>query len=165
MKNDIKVILGIDPGLEKTGYGLIRIEGNREKLIEGGVVRSKRSESMEFRLVSIYKGISEIISEFKPSVIAIEEIFIHKSYPKTALIMGYVRGVILMSAGLNSIPVFNYPATTIKKFLTGSGRASKDQIQRMVKKRLNINNTLTPDDVSDAIAIALCHSSAVLNNI
>ena len=63
MKNDIKVILGIDPGLEKTGYGLIRIEGNREKLIEGGVVRSKRSESMEFRLVSIYKGISEIISE------------------------------------------------------------------------------------------------------
>ena len=95
----------------------------------------------------------------------IEEVFIHKSYPKTVLIMGYVRGVILMSAGLNSIPVFNYPATTIKKFLTGSGRASKDQIQRIVKKRLNINNTLTPDDVSDAIAIALCHSSAVLNNI
>ena len=164
MKYNNSLILGVDPGLEKTGYGLIKVDGNEEKLVEGGVVRSKVGIPVEDRLVSIFKGISEVIAEFKPSVVVIEELYIHKSHPKTALIMGYVRGVILMTAGLNSIPVVSYPATTIKKFLTGNGRASKQQVQKMIMKRLRINKVPSPDDVSDALATALCHACSVSIN-
>ena len=164
MKYDNSLILGVDPGLEKTGYGLVRVDGNEEKLIEGGVVRSKVGIPIEDRLVSIFKGISEIITEFKPSVVVIEELYIHKSYPKTSMIIGYVRGIILMTARLNSIPVVSYPATTIKKFLTGSGRASKQQVQKMIMKRLKINKAPSPDDVSDALATALCHACVMSIN-
>jgi len=165
MKHSNTLILGIDPGLEKTGYGLIKIDGNIEKVVEGGVVRSGANKPIESRLVSIYKGINEIIREFNPSTVAIEELYIHKSYPKTAVLMGYVRGVILLSAGLSSISVVNYSATAVKKFLTGNGRATKEQVQRMIMSRLNLNKVPTPNDVSDALAIALCHASVMLREI
>jgi len=164
MNYNSSLILGVDPGLEKTGYGLVSVDGNEEKLIEGGVVRSKIGIPIEDRLVSIFKGISEVITEFKPSVVVIEELYVHKSYPKTAMIIGYVRGIILMTARLNSISVVSYPATTIKKFLTGNGRASKQQVQKMIMKRLKINKVPSPDDVSDALATALCHADVMSIN-
>lgn len=153
------VILGVDPGLEKTGYGLVSILPGQEKLIEGGLIYSKTKDPIEKRLSVLYKGMDELIQEYSPSVIAIEEVYVHKAYPRTALVMGYVRGVYLMLSGLHDIPVAHYSATQIKKFLTGNGRASKEQVQRTIINRLQIVKTSYPNDVSDALAAALCHAS------
>ncbi len=161
MKPNELVILGIDPGLEKTGYGLISCCSGEEKLIEGGVIRTKVKSLIEERLAVLYKGMDELINDHSPSVISIEDVYVHKQYPKTALIIGYVRGVYLMLAGLHNIPVAHYSATRIKKFLTGNGRASKEQIQRTIMSRLKIAKTPHPNDVSDALAAALCHASFI----
>ncbi|MCK4965942.1 crossover junction endodeoxyribonuclease RuvC [bacterium] len=161
MKPNELVILGIDPGLEKTGYGLVSCCSGKEKLIEGGVIRTKIKSLLEERLAVLYKGMDELINDYGPSVIAIEDVYVHKKYPKTALIIGYVRGVYLMLAGLHNIPVAHYSATRIKKFLTGNGRASKEQIQRTIMSRLKIAKTPHPNDVSDALAAALCHASFI----
>ena len=161
MKPDELLILGIDPGLEKTGYGLISCRSGEEKLIEGGVIRTKVKSRLEERLAALYKGMDELISDFSPSVMAIEEVYVHRQYPKTALIIGYVRGVYLMLAGLHNIHVAPYSATRIKKSLTGNGRASKEQIQRTIMNRLQIEKTPHPNDVSDALAAALCHASFI----
>ena len=165
MKYNSLLILGVDPGLGKTGYGLVRTDGREERLVEGGIIQSKAKEPVEERLVAIYKGVDEIINEYKPSVIVIEELYVHKRYPKTAVIMGYVRGILLMIAGMYSIPVVSYSSTQIKKFLTGSGRASKQQVQRMVKERLRVSKVFSPDDVSDALAAALCHARVLSANV
>ena len=165
MKHDNFLILGIDPGLGKTGYGLIELDGYERKIIEGGIVKTKVKEPIEKRLFAIYKGINEVIDEYKPSVIVIEEIYVHKQYPRTAMIMGYVRGILLMVAGMNSIPVVGYSSTKIKKFLTGNGRASKQQVQRMVKEQLKIKKVSYSEDVSDALAAALCHANFISSNV
>jgi crossover junction endodeoxyribonuclease RuvC len=165
MKHDNFLILGIDPGLGKTGYGLIKLDGYEKKIIEGGIVKTKVKEPLEKRLFAIYKGINEIINEYKPSVIVIEEIYVHKQYPRIAMIMGYVRGILLMVAGMHSIPVVSYSSTRIKKFLTGSGRASKQQVQRMIKEQLKIKKVSYPEDVSDALAAALCHANVMSSNV
>lgn len=161
MKLDNSLILGIDPGLNRTGYGLIKLDGYGKKIIEGGVVKTKVKEPLEKRLFTIYEGINEIINEYQPSVVVIEEIYVHKQYPRTAMIMGYVRGIFLMLAGMHSIPVVSYSSTRIKKFLTGSGRASKQQVQRMIREQLKIKKVSYSEDVSDALAAALCHANVI----
>lgn len=165
MKYDNFLILGIDPGLGKTGYGLIKLDGYGKKIVEGGILKTKVKEPLEKRLFAIYKGINEVISEYKPSVVVIEEIYVHKQYPRTAMIMGYVRGILLMVAGMHSIPVMSYSSTKIKKFLTGNGRASKQQVQRMVKEHLKIKEVSYPEDVSDALAAALCHANVISSKV
>ncbi|MEZ6093772.1 MAG: crossover junction endodeoxyribonuclease RuvC [Pirellulaceae bacterium] len=151
------VILGIDPGLNITGYGLLRASGNQVSLLEAGVVRSRRNDSLEQRLLQLYEGVNDIIETFAPDVMALEELYSHYERPQTAILMGHARGVLCLAAGKAEVPVMHYRATQIKSVMTGNGRAPKSQIQMAVTNLLNLDAIPDPPDVADALAIALCH--------
>ena len=157
MRNDKLRILGVDPGLITTGYGLIDIKAGEPVLIEGGVIRTPIKLPLEQRLSTIFLGIQELIKEFEPNAMSLEEVYTHYERPRVAVMMGHARGVICLAASLNQIPVFNYAPTHIKSALTGNGRASKEQVQRMVQLRLKLKTTPESLDVTDALATALCH--------
>ncbi len=152
-------ILGIDPGLETTGYGIIDAGKRDYRLVDAGAVRTKRRESMENRLKVIYEGLNKILDDFNPDVVVIEDLYSHYGHPKTAIIMGHARGIVYLSAGLKEIPVTSYSATRVKSSIVGYGRASKEQVKMMVKGVLNLSVVPGPDDVSDALAVALCHAN------
>ena len=154
---ETKRVLGIDPGLNVTGYGVLLIEGNQISLIEGGVIRSRRQDSLEKRLASIHEGVLDVIDALKPDFMGVEELYSHYERPQTAIIMGHARGVILLAASKREIPVQSYASTQVKKILTGNGRASKSQVQLAVTSHLGLPNVPEPADVADAIAIGLCH--------
>lgn len=156
-------VIGIDPGFNITGYGILENLGEKLKLIEAGEIRSKPSDSVEKRLKEIFTGVDEIVKEFRPDSFAIEEIYSHYNHPKTAVIMGHARGVAILAAGIANIPVYSYPATRIKRSLTGSGHASKEQISRMVINFLDCSQVSFRPDVTDAIAVALCHINVILH--
>ena len=151
-------ILGIDPGLNITGYGVIDILGHQQiEIVEAGVVRSKRKDEFQTRLASIYDGVSDVIESLKPDCMGLEELYSHYERPKTSIIMGHARGVICLAAQKHDIPIQHYAATQIKKVLTGNGRAPKNQIQLAVTRHLSLDEVPEPADVADALAIALCH--------
>jgi crossover junction endodeoxyribonuclease RuvC len=150
-------VLGIDPGLNITGYGLIEVENDRPLIIEAGVVRSKRSQSLGKRLASIYHGVDDVIKSLKPDCMGLEELYSHYERPKTSIIMGHARGVICLAAEINSIEIKSYAATQVKRVLTGNGRAPKNQMQLAVMRHLNLDEIPQPADVADALSIALCH--------
>jgi len=151
------VILGIDPGLNTSGYGVIETPvGGKVRLLEAGVVRS-RSDELADKIREIYDGVREIITTFSPTAVAIEELYSHYDRPRTAILMGHARGAICLAAAQSDIPVFPYAATKIKKLLTGSGHAPKDQIQRAIQLELQLPRIPEPPDVADALAVALCH--------
>jgi crossover junction endodeoxyribonuclease RuvC len=154
-------ILGIDPGLEITGYGCVGREKTDVGLIEAGVIRTKKSDPLPRRLSVLYESLVELLGEVRPEVIAIEELYSHYKFPRTSSIMGHARGVVLLAAGLQDITVISYGANRIKKSLTGNGHASKEQMQLMVKNVLNLEKVPKPPDVSDAIAVALCHANVL----
>jgi crossover junction endodeoxyribonuclease RuvC len=150
-------ILGIDPGLNITGYGVLQCGGGAPKICEAGVVRGKSRRSLTDRLVEIHDGLSEVIAALKPDVMALEELYSHYARPRTAILMGHARGVICLAAAEAGIPVVHYSATQIKKILTGAGRASKSQVQRAIQRELALPQVPDPPDVADALAVALCH--------
>ncbi len=150
-------VIGIDPGLNITGYGIVDWQDELIRLIEAGVVRTKASLPMAERLNEISCEIDEIIAQFNPEVMAIEELYSHYQHPRTAIIMGHARGVVFAGAARAGIPVFPYAATRIKKSLTGNGRASKKQVQLMIRSTLGLSEIPEPNDAADALAIALCH--------
>ncbi len=151
-------ILGIDPGLNITGYGVLEVgDGNRLRLCEAGVIRGRSRGSLAKRLVEIHEGVVEVIDGLKPNVMAIEELYSHYARPRTAILMGHARGVIVLAAAQADIPVKHYAATQIKRILTGSGRAPKSQVQRAIQRELSLPAVPEPPDVADALAAALCH--------
>ena len=154
-------VLGIDPGLNVTGYGLLIVKRDCPHLVEAGVIRSKSSKPLERRLLELYKGIEDVITDLKPDVLSVEELYSHYKHPRTAVIMGHARGVLYLAAGKANIPVFSYSSTRIKKSLTGMGRASKEQVSLMVKNTIECSDFPAAFDVTDAIAAALCHINAL----
>jgi crossover junction endodeoxyribonuclease RuvC len=150
-------ILGIDPGLNITGYGVLDWGCGAPKICEAGVVRGKSKGSLAKRLLEIHQGVVEVIESFKPNVMALEELYSHYERPRTAILMGHARGVIVLAATLAGIPVQHYSATQVKKILTGNGRAPKAQVQRAIQRELALKEIPDPPDVADALAIALCH--------
>ncbi len=152
----MQTILGIDPGLNITGYGIIEVSSGKIKLREGGIVRS-HSKVLAEKVKEIFDGVSEAILAFRPQALALEELYSHYDRPKTAILMGHARGAICLAAAQEQIPVYSYAATQIKKILTGNGRASKDQMQRAIQLELALPQFPEPPDVADALAIALCH--------
>lgn len=150
-------ILGIDPGLNITGYAVIESSGKRLRLCEAGVVRGTSGVSLVQRVAEIHKGVAEVIAELRPTAMAVEELYSHYDRPRTAILMGHARGVICLAAAQAGIPVINYAATQVKKILTGSGRASKAQVQRAIQLELGLDAAPDPPDVADALAIAVCH--------
>ena len=154
-------VLGVDPGLGVTGYGIVDTGSERPILIEAGEIKSRTSLPLEQRLFELHKGLDDVSKEFLPDVFAVEELYSHYKHPRTAVIMGHARGVLFLVAGKADIPVFSYSATRIKKSLTGVGHASKEQIAKMVSSALNCGEIKAGSDVTDAIAVALCHINTV----
>ena len=150
-------ILGVDPGLNRTGYALLERSSRGPVLREGGLIRSTRGLSLAERVHEIASGLCEVLDEFQPTVLAIEQVFSLVKNPKSALLMAHARGAILSAAVGHGIPVVHYTPTQVKRLLTGSGKASKDQIQRAIKSELGLDRLLEPHDVADAFAVALCH--------
>jgi crossover junction endodeoxyribonuclease RuvC len=150
-------ILGIDPGLNTTGYGVIDADTTGIRLVEAGVVRGGRGGSLAERVAEIYRGVAEVIEAHAPAVLAIEELYSHYNRARTAILMGHARGVICLAAALANIPVLSYSATQIKRLLTGNGRAPKSQVQRAICHEFGLAAPPEPPDVADAMAIALCH--------
>ncbi|MDZ4722696.1 MAG: crossover junction endodeoxyribonuclease RuvC [candidate division Zixibacteria bacterium] len=154
-------ILGIDPGLHVTGYGVLDNTDDSIVLVEAGVIRSNSGASLAEKLREISTELTAIITQFRPESVAIEELYSHYDHPKTAIIMGHARGIIFLKAAEAEIPVFPYAATRIKKSLTGNGRASKAQVQKMVQSTLRLKILPEPADAADALAIALCHARSL----
>lgn len=152
-----QLILGIDPGLNITGYGLIIAHAGRIDLIEAGVVRGGGHGPLEKRVSKIFAGIEEVIEQHQPAAVAIEELYSHYQTPRTAILMGHARGVICLAAGRQEIPLFHYASTQVKKVLTGNGRAPKKQVQLAICREFGLSEAPEPNDVADALAIALCH--------
>jgi crossover junction endodeoxyribonuclease RuvC len=150
-------ILGIDPGLNTTGYGVLEFAAGQPRLTEAGVVRAKASASLSERVQEIHAGVADVIATLKPEVLAIEDLYSHYDRPTTAILMGHARGVILLAAAEAGIPVQSYPSTLIKKTITGNGHAAKWQMQEAIRRELNLPQVPEPPDVADALAIALCH--------
>jgi crossover junction endodeoxyribonuclease RuvC len=126
-------------------------------VIEAGVVRGTAKQSLTDRLAEIHRGVAEVIESFKPDVMALEQLYSHVAHPRTSILMGHARGVICLAAAQVGIPVIHYPATQIKRILTGAGRASKEQMQRAIQRELRLPELPDPPDVADALAVALCH--------
>ncbi|MCS7167636.1 MAG: crossover junction endodeoxyribonuclease RuvC [Gemmatales bacterium] len=150
-------IIGIDPGLQVTGYGVITFSHGKWRLIEAGVVRPL-GQDLPSRLRKLWDGVQELLQEQSPDVLAIEELYSHYAHPRTALLMAHARGVILTAAARYAVPIVTYPATRIKKTITGSGHATKEQIQRVIQDELGLPSRPEPADVADALACALCHA-------
>jgi crossover junction endodeoxyribonuclease RuvC len=150
-------ILGIDPGLNITGYGVLEWERVAPRVCEAGVIRGKTRGSLTERLLEIHQGVADVIAAFAPQVMALEQLYSHYQRPRTAILMGHARGVICLAAAQAGIPVVHYSATQVKKILTGAGHAGKAQVQRAVQRELSLPTAPEPPDVADALAIALCH--------
>ncbi len=153
----VRRVLGIDPGLNITGYAVIE-QGSRNAFIirEAGVVRSRRGDTFERRIQEIHDGIAEVLSSNNVDLVALEQLFSHYDRPKTAIIMGHARGVICLAAAAAGCPVHSIEPTRVKKVMTGNGRAAKWQMQDAVRGQLGLQETPKPADVADAMAIALC---------
>ena len=140
------------------GYGVVETQGSNVRLMEGGVIRGgAHSVPLSERLSTLYDGIIGVVMDYYPDVVALEEVYSHYAYPNTAVLMGHARGIVCLAASKNAIPVVSYPATQVKHFMVGSGKATKSQIQRAVQSRLGLKEVPEPNDVSDALALALCH--------
>ena len=162
-------VLGIDPGLRVTGYAVVRsgagpgdhsgqigaCVGQDQQLIEAGVIRVASNQSLESRLGQLYDDLLESIEESAADHLAVEKLYAHYNHPRTAILMGHARGVILLAAQQHGLPVVHLPATEIKKAITGYGRASKQQIQLAVQSHFGLPEPPSPPDVADAIAIAM----------
>lgn len=152
-------ILGIDPGLGITGYGLIEACGNNVKLMEAGIIRSNAKDKIEKRLASIYKKVMDLIKDTLPEAVVLEELYSHYKHPKTSILMAHARGAICLAVEHQDVLLVNYPTTKIKKAITGRGRASKEQMQRTVTSLLGLKNPPEPVDVTDALALAITHAN------
>ena len=151
------IILGIDPGIGRCGWGVIESLNSRTKVIEYGCIETTPNSKPELRLQKIYEEIASFIKKYNPGVMAIEELFFGTN-SKTALSVGQARGVILLSASMSKIPIAVYTPLQVKMALTGYGRADKNQIAQMVKIILKLEKIPKIDDTSDALAVALTHS-------
>ena len=154
-------ILGIDPGLQITGYGVIDYAPMRPKLIDGGVIRLMAKTPIPERLVELDRELDALLDEHKPDVVAVEQLYSHYNHPRTAILMGHARGVILLAAARRGVRVEQYAANRIKQSLTGYGHASKAQMQRAIQSTWNLAQPPDPPDVADALAIALCCGRAI----
>ena len=154
-------ILGIDPGSRITGYGIIVKEGNRLIHVDNGAIFTDPRKEFSVRLLTVFRGLSDVIDRFRPDAVAVENIFFATNV-QSALKLGQARGAAIVAGGNAGLPVFEYTALQVKQAVVGHGRATKEQVQQMVKVLLNLPETAQAD-ASDALAIAVCHAhSAVL---
>lgn len=155
------VILGVDPGSLRTGYGAIDTDGRRHRLIEKGFLAASSRLPLPSRLRHIHEGIRELIVRLQPDVLAVEDVF-HAANTRTALVLGHVRGVVLLAGAEAGLPVHEFPPATVKQQVTGFGRAEKQQVAFMVSRLLELPGEGEAGDAADALAVALCHACLTL---
>lgn len=152
------VILGIDPGTANTGYGVVARRGGRLAALDGGVIQTKAGLPLERRLASIFARVEELIDEHEPVALAIEDLYFGQN-TSSALAVGQARGVVMLAAGRRGIECAGYTPQQVKGAVCGTGRADKDQVQRMVQALLALPKPPTPDHAADALAVAICHAN------
>jgi len=150
------MVLGMDPGTATTGFGLVKQEQGREIMVRYGVIKTSPTMDMPSRLAKIYREYNELLDEYKPDAVAIEELFHHKN-AKTVITVAQCRGILLMTPAAREITIAEYTPLQVKQAVTGFGNADKKQVQIMVQKILKLDAIPKPDDAADALAIALCH--------
>ncbi|HSW44423.1 MAG TPA: crossover junction endodeoxyribonuclease RuvC [Phycisphaerae bacterium] len=158
MGSKITVVCGIDPGLKQTGYGVLRVDEDDDSIavMDAGVIRGTPNESLALRLAELAAGIDEVLDENDVQVVAVEQVYSHYQRPRTAILMAHARGALLLEAARRNCRVIHLPATSVKRHLTGNGRATKEQMQRAVADLLSLGQAPEPPDVADALAVALC---------
>lgn len=158
--HDYSRILGIDPGLNNTGWGIIDKEGFRIRYIACGVIKTSVSHDISVRLAKIFQELSDIIDQYNPDAAVVEETFVNKN-PASALKLGMARGVILMAPSYKGLPVFSYTANQVKKSVVGAGHAEKEQVAAMIRVLLPTAPIQLLHDAADALAVALCHGHQI----
>lgn len=158
MHNDI--IIGIDPGSNITGYGLIEVKGSSFFLLDYGIIDISKEGFRSKSLKLIFKNLALVIETFEPKILSLEDIFYYKNV-KSSIVLGEVRGIILLLAGLYNLDVIEFSSTQVKSVLTGYGRADKRQVRFMVERLLSVRNNI-PTDASDALALCLCAGLEIL---
>lgn len=156
-------ILGIDPGIAIIGTGIVDYEANKFKAIYYDAVTTKAHTPIEERIKKVYDDLSALMDAYKPDAVSMEELFFNNN-AKTAFAVGQARGVALLAAAKKNIPIFSYTPLQVKQAVTGYGRADKNQVQQMVKNFLNLRAVPKPDDVADALAMAICHAHSYRYN-
>ncbi len=153
-------VLGIDPGLTRTGYGVATRHGGRMEAIAAGVIRTSADDPLEIRLATLARELRAVISEHRPVAVALETVFTNRNR-QTAISVGRASGVALLVSGEAGIPVTEYTPTAIKLAVTGSGSADKAAMQQMVARRYGLKEAPSPADAADALGIALCHLQSI----
>ena len=152
------IVLGIDPGTQNTGYGVVFARGQRLAALDGGVIETSPNQPLEKRLTTIHARLGDLIKEHAPTALAIEDLFFGQN-ARTAFSVGQARGVALLTAGMAGVPCYSYTPQAVKQAVCGSGRAEKDQVQRMVGALLGLPEPPEPDHAADALAVAICHAN------
>lgn len=151
-------IVGVDPGLRITGYGVVDERKGHLQLIEAGMIQSSIKMGIAQRLESIHQGVRNLLIDVRPDVMVLEKIFTHMKHITTSLIMGHVRGVICLAAGQERVPLVSLAPTRVRKSILSNGHASKEQVQRAVQNYLHLKEAPKPLDVSDALALAISYA-------
>ena len=149
-------VLGIDPGIATTGFGVCRFEGGKFSYVNCGVIETAKGQNVEARIEHVYQSVLKLIDAYEPEAMAIEELFYHNNQ-KTFINVAQARGVVLLAARQKNLPVFEYTPLQVKVSVTGYGRAEKYQVQEMMKVIFRLPGVPKPDDAADALAIAVCH--------
>ena len=152
-------ILGVDPGLRTTGYGVIELREGGLRLVEGGVLQPNAKEPLERRLAQLYDAMVEVVRATRPDCMVVEELWSSYEHPQTAVLMGHARGVLALAAGAHGVPVQPLAHTVVKRALAGTGTATKAQVKGMVVQLLGLSAQPQPDDVSDALALAIAFAN------
>lgn len=153
------IIIGIDPGTTITGYGIIQLIGSSYKALDFGCIRPPAGLKLSDRYLIIFEGIEELLKRYSPHALAIETQFVQHNV-QSAIKLGMARGIAIIAAKRQGIPVFEYTPMRAKRAVVGNGRASKKQVQGMVQRLLRLTNPPTPEDASDALSLAICHAQA-----
>jgi crossover junction endodeoxyribonuclease RuvC len=156
-------ILGIDPGLLITGYGVVDFGVGVPKLVDGGVIRLAAKASLAKRLVELEGELDKLLAEYEPDVCAVEQLYAHYKHPRTAILMGHARGVILLAAQRRGVKIEQFAANRVKQSVVGHGHASKSQVQKAIQQVWKLKAPPSPPDVADALAIALCSGAFSLS--
>jgi crossover junction endodeoxyribonuclease RuvC len=149
------IVLGVDPGSHRTGWGVIDTDGRCHRLLDKGTITPSSRLSLPARLRAIHEGVSALITRLAPDIVAVEDVF-HAANTRTALVLGHVRGVVLLAGAEAGLPVREFPPATVKQQITGFGRAEKGQVAFMVARMLDLAGDGEAGDAADALAVALC---------
>jgi crossover junction endodeoxyribonuclease RuvC len=152
------IVLGIDPGVANTGYGVVASHQGRLVALDGGVIETPPGQDAGARLATIHAGVARLIDEYRPDALAVEDLYFGAN-ARSAFAVGQARGVVILAAGQRSIRCSSYTPQQVKAAVCGSGKAAKDQVQRMVQSLLSLTELPKPDHAADALAVAICHAN------